>query len=164
MNFYIFFIAAVIPLAVGAVWYNPKVLGNAWMKSTGLTEEQLRDANMLKIFGLTYVLSLLIALSLFSVVVHQSAIDSIFLNEPGFGEAGSTLDVYYQDFMAKYGRNFRTFKHGAFHGALIALMFAMPVIGINALFERKSFKYVAIHAGYWVISLALMGGLVCQFA
>ncbi len=163
MNFYIFLIAAVIPLIVGAVWYNPKVLGNAWMKSTGLTEEQLQGANMLKIFGLTYVFSLLIALSLYGVVVHQSAIDSILLNEPGFGEAGSTLDVYYQDFMAKYGRNFRTFKHGAFHGVLFALMFAMPVIGINALFERKGFKYVAIHVGYWAISLALMGGLVCQF-
>lgn len=164
MNFYIFFAAALIPLVIGAVWYNPKVLGTAWMNSTGLTEEKLRGANMPLIFGLTYVLGLLIALSLYPMVIHQSAIDSILLNEPGFGEAGSAMDVYYQDFMAKYGQNFRTFKHGVFHGVIFGLLFATPIIGIVALFERKGFKYVAIHAGYWVITIALMGGLICQFA
>jgi hypothetical protein len=98
------------------------------------------------------------------MVIHQSAIDSILVDEPGFQVAGSELDVYYQDFMSKYGQNFRTFKHGVFHGVLYALLFATPIIGILALFERKSFKYVAIHAGYWIITLGLMGGLICQFA
>jgi hypothetical protein len=39
----------------------------------------------------------------------------------------------------------------------------LPLIGINSLFERKSFKYIFIHTGYWIISLALMGGVLCQF-
>ena len=44
---------------------------------------------------------------------------------------------------------------------LAALFVALPIIGINALFERKSAKYVALHLGYWAISLALMGGVIC---
>ena len=40
---------------------------------------------------------------------------------------------------------------------------AMPVIAIIAMFERKSVKYVAINAGYWIVTLAIMGGLICQF-
>ena len=35
-------IAALIPLLVGFIYYNPKVMGNAWMKETGLNEEQLK--------------------------------------------------------------------------------------------------------------------------
>ena len=38
------------------------------------------------------------------------------------------------------------------------------VIGINALFERKGFKYIAINAGYWILCLGLMGGVLCAFA
>lgn len=65
--------------------------------------------------------------------------------------------------MDKYGNNFRTFKHGAFHGTIGGFFFATPVLCINALFERKSFIYIAINAGYWIITLALMGGVICAF-
>lgn len=47
-------IAAVIPLLVGMVWYNPKVFGNAWMGATGLDEAKAKDGfNMPLVFGLT---------------------------------------------------------------------------------------------------------------
>jgi len=38
-HYYIIFIAGLIPLMIGFVWYNPKVFGNAWMKSINVTEE-----------------------------------------------------------------------------------------------------------------------------
>jgi hypothetical protein len=44
------------------------------------------------------------------------------------------------------------------------LFFAFPIVGINGLFERKSWKYIFIHAGYWMLTLMLMGGIVCAFA
>jgi hypothetical protein len=44
------------------------------------------------------------------------------------------------------------------------LTLALPIIGINALFERRGFKYIAINVGYWVVSMAIMGGIICQFA
>ena len=59
------------------------------------------------------------------------------------------------------GEEFHTFRHGAFHGALAGLTFALPILGIPALFERRSMTYILIHAGYWVLTLALMGGVLC---
>lgn len=163
MNFAVVFLTALIPLVVGFIWYSPKVFGTAWMKSTGLSEEQLKSGNMIKILSLTYLLSVFIATILMAVTIHQTHVFSILANEADMKDPNSDLSKYLADFMAKYGNNFRTFKHGAFHGTLMAIMLALPVVGINALFERRSFKYVAIHAGYWIVCLALMGGCICQF-
>jgi hypothetical protein len=55
---------------------------------------------------------------------------------------------------------FDSFKHGAFHGFLLALMVAMPVMVITGLFERKSFKNLSINILYWIITLSLMGGVI----
>lgn len=156
-NFLVTALAALIPLVIGAIWYNPKVLGNAWMKSTGLSEEQLKGANMPLIFGLTFVFSLLIAMSLNSIVIHQFGFQSMLMGQ------GSDADALLASTMEKYGHTYRTFKHGALHGTIAGIFFALPVIGIVGLFERKGGKYIFIHAGYWIISLALMGGVICQF-
>jgi hypothetical protein len=44
------------------------------------------------------------------------------------------------------------------------VLIALPILAIQAMFERKTIKYVAINAGYWIITIALMGGIVCQWA
>lgn len=164
LNFPILLASAIAPIFIGFIWYNPKAFGNAWMKTAKLTENELKGGNMLLILGLTYFLSFLIAISLNFMVIHQVSLFSIVQGDPDLLIDGSELNVWLDSFMAKYGTNFRTFKHGSLHGSIAAIFFATPVIAINALFERKSFKYVAIHAGYWLISLAIMGGIICQFA
>jgi hypothetical protein len=68
----------------------------------------------------------------------------------------------YEAFMADYGTAFRTFEHGALHGFMTGLFFILPVIGVNALYERRSFKYVLISGGYWVVSMMIMGGIICM--
>ena len=65
--------------------------------------------------------------------------------------------------MENYGDNFRTFGHGAFHGTVAGILFALPVLGTNALFERKSFKYIAVNAGYWIVTTALIGGVLSAY-
>jgi hypothetical protein len=164
IKFWIIPIAALVPLIVGFVWYNPKVLGTAWMNAAGLTEEKMKGVNMGLIFLLTYLFSCLLASSMLSLTIHQMGVQSVLINEEGFGKEGSEIMNYFSDFLAKYGTNFRTFKHGALHGTLGALFIAFPMLAINALFERKSWKYIWINTGYWVISMLLMGGIVCQFA
>lgn len=164
INFPIMFLAAVVPLLVGFLWYNPKTFGTAWMKVAGMTEESMKGANMVLIFGLTYALSFLAAMSLNAIVIHQFHIYSILINEPGLNETGSEANTFVQGFMDKYGANFRTFGHGALHGGLAGFFLVMPVMGVNALFERKGFRYVAINAGFWIVCLALMGGIICAFA
>ena len=85
------------------------------------------------------------------------------LDEPGFAEQKGEAFTLFQDFLANYGDRFRTFKHGAFHGVLTGLFLVFPIIAINGMFERKSAKYIAINTGYWIVILAIMGGLVCKY-
>lgn len=40
MNFYLYFVTALVPLILGFVWYNPKTFGNAWMKEAEMTDEK----------------------------------------------------------------------------------------------------------------------------
>lgn len=164
IKLWVFAVAALVPLIIGFIWYNPKVFGSAWIKATGLTEEQLKGGNMPVIFVTTYVMSFLIAFALQFIVVHQSGFYSILVGQPGLNDPTSELGKYVADFMSKYGNNYRTFKHGAFHGGITAVFLAMPFLGINSLFERKGFKYIVIHTGYWLVCLMIMGGIVCQFS
>lgn len=157
-NMVVVFIASLIPLIIGFIYYHKNVLGTTWMHEIGTNPEELQKGNMALIFGNTFVFSLMLAFVFPQIVIHQNGVVSALMNNK------SPEDVaYLANFMEKYGKNFRTFKHGAFHGVLYALFFALPVLGINALFERKSFKYIFIHLGYWLITLAIMGGIVCQW-
>jgi len=162
-HFYIPFLTALIPLIIGFIWYNPKVFGKAWMKAADITEDKMKGANMLLIFGLTYLFSLFVSFGLMSLVIHQLSVFSILANEPGMQDPNSELMAYFNTFMAKYGNNFRTFKHGAFHGVIASVLLALPVLGINAMFERRGFKYIAINVGFWMVSFALIGGTICAF-
>lgn len=69
----------------------------------------------------------------------------------------------FQAFMDDYGNAFRTFKHGVIHGIIAGIFVALPIIGTNALFERKGAKYILINTGYWIVTLAIMGGIICAW-
>ena len=44
---------------------------------------------------------------------------------------------------------------------MTGLFLASPLIGFNTLFERKGWRYFAVNAGFWIVCLVLMGGIVC---
>ena len=163
-NFVIFLVAGIIPMIVGAIYYNPKVMGTAWMSASGVTEEQAQSGNMLKIFGFAYIFSVFVAFLMYNMTVHQSGLTSLFGTHPDIADPNSEISLMLQDFMSKYGDRHRSFGHGVIHGIMAALFAAWPIIGIVALFERRGWKYTGIHTLYWVISMALMGGLVCAYA
>ena len=148
-------IAAVAALVVGFIWYNPKVFGNAWMKASGMTEEKMKGGNMAKIFGLALFFAALLTLQLMQMTNHQWGAFGMIGGEP------DTALPSFEAFMSDYGTAFRTFKHGALHGALAGIFVALPIIGTNALFERKNAKYILINAGYWIVTLAVMGAILC---
>ena len=152
--------ATIVPLLVGAVYYGP-VLGKAWMNVNGFTEDDLKGANMAVIFGLSLLFSFLIALSMTTIVIHQMGIMQILqpLADAGSSEAQTTLD----SFMENYSGYHRSLGHGALHGAILSLLFAFPLVAINALFERRGWKYIGIHTGYWFIVLTIMGAIICKF-
>jgi hypothetical protein len=63
-----------------------------------------------------------------------------------------------------YGERYSTWRHGAVHGIIMSIMFILPVIVINALFERRGFKYIMINWGFWAVSIMLMFTVVAQFS
>lgn len=160
INFIALLLAAAVTLVVGFIWYHPSVFGTIWMKENNLTQEELQKGNMLKIFGLTYLFSLMITVILMSLTIHQTGAFGM-VGGPPFLESAKPS---FKAFMDDYGTAYRTFKHGALHGFMSALFFALPIIGINGLFERKSWKYIFVHVGFWAVCLTLMGGIVCAFA
>jgi len=44
---------------------------------------------------------------------------------------------------------------------MTGLFLILPVLGINALYERRSFKYTLVTGGYWVVCGMIMGGIIC---
>ena len=124
-------LAALVPMVMGFVWYHKALFGKAWMHSIGMTVEKAKEVNMPLVFGLSFVMSLLISLFLVG-----------FCN----GEGQDTPE-------------FDTFQHGVAHGIILSLLVVIPIFVINGLFEQKSWKNILINAGYWIITLALMGGI-----
>ncbi len=155
MNFLAILVAAVSALVVGFIWYNPKVFGTAWMKAASITEEQIKGGNMAKIFGLALLFAFMLAFIMPTIVIHQMGAISLTGGDPA-----KALPSY-ATFMADYGDAYRTFKHGALHGFIAGIFIALPILGTNALFERKSAKYILVNSGYWVVTLTIMGAIIC---
>jgi hypothetical protein len=57
-------VAALSSLVVGGLWYSKALFGKAWMRESGLTEERIKQASLLKIYGATYLLALVIGFNL----------------------------------------------------------------------------------------------------
>jgi len=152
------FVAALIPFLLGALWYGP-LFGKSWMKVNDFTEEYLKKGNMAIIFGVSYLFCVMFSFMMSSFAIHQTSIYGLMM--PEVSEAGSIIQADISDFMNKYGNRHRTFSHGAVHGLFLAIFIALPMIGVNALFERRSWKYIMIHWGYWAVSSMLIGGLLC---
>lgn len=157
LNITAIFVAAFFAVFIGFVWYHPKVFGTAWMHAAGLTETQLKGANMAKMFALSLLFAVLLAFAMPALVIHQTGALSLV-----GGDASKAMPSY-EAFMLDYSEAFRTFKHGVLHGVMSGVFIALPITGINALLERKSAKYIFISAGYWIVTLAIMGGIICAW-
>lgn len=161
MNFIAVLIASIIPIIIGFIWYNPKTFAPVWEREAGIDPEKMKSGNMAVIFGVSLLFSFMIALFEQIIVIHQFHFGSILAMQPDFKEAGSVSSELMKKITELYSHSFRTFKHGVFHGVLASILFVLPIIGINAMFERRSFKYIMIHFGYWLVTLGIMGGILC---
>ncbi len=64
INFLAVLVAAVSAFVIGSVWYSPILFGKGWQNALGLSEEDIKNANMVKIFGTSFVLMLIMAFGL----------------------------------------------------------------------------------------------------
>ncbi len=158
-NFLAILVAALVPMVLGFIWYGPMLFQKAWMRESGMTEEKMKGSNMGVIFGLSFVLALLLAFFVQFLAIHQTGVVSLIGGDP----TAEGILPSFQAFMDDYGSHFRTFKHGVLHGAVAGIFFVFPIMATNGMFERKSWKLTFINVGYWTLCLMLMGGIVCAW-
>jgi Protein of unknown function (DUF1761) len=59
LNFLAIFVAALSTFLLGGIWYSKAIFGKAWARENGLTDEDLKKGNMVKIFGVSFILALI---------------------------------------------------------------------------------------------------------
>ena len=62
--------------------------------------------------------------------------------------------------MAMFFAGQADFQDGLMYGAMTALFFVIPSMGINSLFEHHSLKLFLINAGYNLITYLVIGGIL----
>ena len=60
INYFAVIVAALSAFFIGGLWYSV-LFAKSWMNENGFTEEELRSGNMGKIFGGSFILSLIIS-------------------------------------------------------------------------------------------------------
>ena len=132
INWFSMVLATITPMLVGLIYYHEAIFGKAWTDSISLTDKKVKKPNMIVAFGVSIILSFLLSFFLLN------------FNNSGINQEG----------------DFDTFQHGAWHGIFIAITTATPVIMINGFFGKKNWKIIIINIFYWIITLALMGGIL----
>ncbi len=130
-------VAALMPSVVGFLWYG-QVFAKAWLESTGKPAEYFQETNMAVVHGVSLVMSFILAFAL------KVFIETTHGGHLGIEDIGS----------------FHTFQHGLLHGAMYTAFFIVPTFMINGLFERRGMKNTWIHIGYWIVTGAVMGGIL----
>ncbi len=162
-NFYILPIAALIPLLLGFIWYQPKVFGTALATATGKPINQIGNQGSIARAAFTYLFGLFMAYVLLMCSVHQFATALLFVLDPAFGQEGSEFSSFLTDFNNKYGDRHRTFGHGVIHGMEVSALMSFAFLGISTFIEGLPMKRMWIHFGYFVLCGGLMGGLICAY-
>jgi Protein of unknown function (DUF1761) len=72
INYSAVVVAALSGFAVGALWYGP-LFGKQWMAASGVTEADIKHTNFQKIYGITFVMSVIAAFVLARVIVRFDA-------------------------------------------------------------------------------------------
>lgn len=135
INWLAVLVAGLSAFVVGGIWYSPGLFGNAWMKDSKLTEDDIRKGNKAKIFGFTAIFSLLMAANL-----------AMYLAD---GPAG-----------CPEGCSQKTdLTWGATAGFLSGI-WTFCAIAIHSLFEQKSWRHIFINGGYSLVALTLMGAII----
>lgn len=135
VNWLAVLVAGLSAFVVGGIWYSPGLFGNAWMKDSNLSSEEIRKGNKGKIFGFTAIFSLVMAANLGMFLADTPA--------ECVGNCARITDLSW----------------GATAGFLAGI-WTFCAIAIHSLFELKSWRHILINGGYSLVSLTLMGAII----
>jgi hypothetical protein len=122
-------VAAAAFFALGAIWYGP-LFGKAWQKAVSLSDEEIKNANMGKLFGSAFIMALIVS----------------------FGMA-----MFFFGFGPNPDMNAGM---GAMYGIMTGIFFIFPSTAMNYLFARKSSTLIAIDSCYHIVAYTIVGVLL----
>ncbi len=95
LNWLAIIVATLSTFVIGAVWYGP-VFGKVWMQENGFTEEDLKEANMAKIYSTAFILELIMAINLALFLKGLSVQEGLLYGFfTGFGWIAMAMGVNY---------------------------------------------------------------------
>ncbi len=127
LNYVVPFIAAIVSMGLGFLWYSPFVFGKPFMKESGMTQESVDEymknggkEKMAKTYAITFIVSVVTAIVV-SALLYSLVIVGI------------------------WGYVFVAFS--------LWLGFSFPVALNHVLFGKDSVTYLAITSGYQFVSI-----------
>jgi len=158
-NWLLLSITSLIPFIMAYIWYRPNVYSVifiGWDLSQFNFRWSISSAILLILLGFMY------SITLSYQVIHQLHFQSLLMNEVGFlkGEGNAYKDLIY--IFELYGKNFRSFKHGAFHGLLNSIFIVLPILIYGKYTSNSSWRSVFFQWIYWMICGILMSGIICE--
>lgn len=97
LNFLAILASALSSFLIGGLWYSGALFGKVWMRENGFTEESLKQANMAKIFGVSFFLSLIIAINMAMFIGPEADLSfGLFAGfMAGFGWVAMSFGIVY---------------------------------------------------------------------
>lgn len=126
-------------MVLGFLWYGP-LFGKAWMKEMGMTmpskeEMKAMQGKMTK----SYVLMFIGALVMAYVLAHSLTFAGAYLND--MSVSGALMGGFWN-----------------------WLGFAAPVLMGAVLWEKKTWRWFSITAGYYLVLLLVMGAILTSWS
>lgn len=96
-NIWAVLVSALSTFLIGGLWYSPALFGKAWMRENGFTEEGLKQGNMVRIFGLSFLLAIVAAINLamFMGPENDPAMGAMWGFLAGFGWVATFVGTHY---------------------------------------------------------------------
>jgi hypothetical protein len=96
-NIWAVLVSALSTFLIGGLWYSPALFGKAWMRENGFTEESMKGTNMVRIFGLAFLLSIVAAINLamFMGPEDKPAMGAMWGFLAGFGWVATFVGTHY---------------------------------------------------------------------
>ncbi len=90
-------VSALLAFVIGGLWYSPILFAKAWIREAGLTEEQTRKAKLARVFGLSAIANLVMAINLAAFIGAKATLGFGLLAglAAGLGWVSMSLGVIY---------------------------------------------------------------------
>ena len=127
--------AVVASFILGFLWYHPMLFGKKWIRLNGFSKAEIRKHHKDKMIGKMILMIL--------------------------GTTVSAIMLAYLVNVLTIG----TFAQGVYLGVILAVGFIlMTTLLGNVLWQRKPWALFILDGAYWIIDLALIGGIVAVWA